>query len=358
MKRKLAIAWELTTATFNEWVDDKCPRLGAALSYYTIFSLAPMLIIAIAVAGLVFGEEAARGQIVGQLQGLVGVEGGKAIETMLQSVSKPSTGIIATIIGVVTFMLGATTAFAELQDALNTVWEVQPKPGQGVKGMLRGRVLSFGILLGVGFLLLVSLVLSAALTAVTTFMGGFVPAFKFAAHLMNFVLSFGVITVLFAMIYKILPDVKLAWRDVWMGAAVTSLLFSLGKFLIGLYLGAGSVGSAYGAAGSLVVLLVWIYYSAQIMLLGAEFTQVYADRFGSHVEPAENAMYTPEHYARRTAAAEQAEAQASKRAGAAASAAKLADAAAKQAKADAEKASRKQQLRAAPLARKQRPQRA
>lgn len=355
MKRKLGIVLELLKATFNEWIDDKAPRLGAALSYYTIFSLAPMLIIAIAVAGLVFGEEAARGQIVGQLQGLVGVEGGKAIETMLQSVSKPSTGIIATIIGVFTFILGATGAFVELQEALNTVWEVQPKPGSGIKSMLRYRLLSFSVLLGVGFLLLVSLVLSAAISAVTKFMGGFFPGFNFVAHALNFALSFGVVTVLFAMIYKILPDVKLAWSDVWVGAAVTSLLFTIGKAIIGLYLGTGSVSSAYGAAGSLVVLLVWIYYSAQIMLLGAEFTQVYADRFGSHVEPADNAMFTPEHYARRTAAAEQAESKASVRARKAASAAKLAEFAAKQAVSDAERTASKN-LRGVQLPGKQRPQ--
>jgi membrane protein len=308
IKGKLLTAWDLTKATFNDWIDDNVPRLGASLAYYTLFSLAPMLIVAIAIAGFFFGEEAARGQIVGQLQGLVGVEGGKLIESLLVSVSKPSHGIIATIIGVVTFIVGATSAFVELQSALNTVWEVQTKPGRGVKGLLRDRLLSFGMLLGVGFLLLVSLVLSAALTAVSTFMGSRLPGYVYLAQGLNLVLSIGVVTVLFAMIYKVLPDVKLAWRDVWVGAFATSVLFTLGKYLIGLYLGTSSVGSTYGAAGSVVVLLVWVYYSTQILLLGAEFTQVYAERYGAHVQPTENAMYTPEHDARIRAKAEAKEA--------------------------------------------------
>ncbi|NUQ72190.1 MAG: YihY/virulence factor BrkB family protein [Polyangiaceae bacterium] len=295
---KLRIAWDLTKATFNDWIDDNVPRLGAALAYYTLFSLAPMLVVAIAIAGFVFGEEAARGEIFVQLQTLIGAEGAKLVESLLQSVSKPSHGLLATVLGVFTFILGATTAFVELQSALNTVWEVQPKPGRGVKGLLRDRVLSFGMLLGIGFLLLVSLAVSAALSAFSTFMGNRVPGFYYFAQLMNFVLSIGVQTVLFAMMYKFLPDVKLAWRDVWVGAFSTSVLFTLGKFLLGFYIGSSSVTSGYGAAGSVAVLLLWVYYSTQILLLGAEFTQIYAERFGAHIEPNENAMYTPEHFAR------------------------------------------------------------
>lgn len=295
---KLRIAWDLTKATFNDWIDDNVPRLGAALAYYTLFSLAPMLVVAIAIAGFVFGEEAARGEIFVQLQTLIGAEGAKLVESLLQSVSKPSHGLLATVLGVFTFILGATTAFVELQSALNTVWEVQPKPGRGVKGLLRDRILSFGMLLGIGFLLLVSLAVSAALSAFSTFMGNRVPGFYYFAQLMNFVLSIGVQTVLFAMMYKFLPDVKLAWRDVWVGAFSTSVLFTLGKFLLGFYIGSSSVTSGYGAAGSVAVLLLWVYYSTQILLLGAEFTQIYAERFGAHIEPNENAMYTPEHFAR------------------------------------------------------------
>lgn len=295
IKRKLVTAWDLTKATFNDWIDDNAPRLGAALAYYTLFSLAPMLVVAIAVAGLVFGQEAAQGQIVGQIQGLVGVDGARFIESLLQSVNSPSHGVIATVIGIVTFLLGATSAFVELQASLNTVWEVQPKPGRGVWGILRDRLLSFGMLLGIGFLLVVSLVVSAGLAAVSKYMGDRVPGFMYLAQVLNLVLSVGVVTVLFAMIYKYLPDVKLAWRDVWIGAFATSLLFTLGKFLIGLYLGKSSVASGYGAAGSVVVLLVWVYYSTQILLLGAEFTQIYAERYGADVQPSDNAMYTADH---------------------------------------------------------------
>lgn len=298
IKQRLVTVWDLTKATFNDWIDDNVPRLGAALAYYTLFSLAPMLVVAIGVAGLVFGEEAARGEIFTQLQGLIGPEGAKLVESLLQSVSKPSHGILATVLGLFTFLLGATTAFVELQSSLNTVWEVQPKPGQGVKGLLRDRVLSFGMLLGIGFLLLVSLAMSAGLAAFSTFMGDRVPGFYYFAQILNLILSLSVQTVLFAMMYKFLPDVKLAWRDVWVGAFATSVLFTLGKFLLGFYIGSSSVTSGYGAAGSVAVLLLWVYYSTQILLLGAEFTQVYSDRYGSHIEPTEKAMFTPEHYAR------------------------------------------------------------
>lgn len=291
--------WSIIKAVFNDWLDDDAPRLGAALSYYTLFSLAPVLIIVIAVAGLVFGEEAARGEIVRQLQGLVGETGGKAIEMLLESASKPSSGVIATLVGFVTLLVGATGAFVELQSSLNAVWEVRPKAGRGIRGLLRDRLLSFGVILGVGFLLLVSLVISAGLSAVSAWFTNLMPGAVLLAHISNLTLSFVVTTVLFAMIFKILPDVKLAWRDVALGAAVTAGLFTLGKFLIGLYLGRGSVASAYGAAGSLVALLVWVYYSTQILFLGAEFTQIYAERSGREIQPSDNAEYTPEHYARR-----------------------------------------------------------
>jgi len=274
----------------TEWVDDKASTLGAALAYYTAFSLAPLLIIVIAIAGLVFGEEAARGQIFEQMRGLVGDQGGQTIESMVQSASKPSQGVLATIIGVVTLLFGASGVFGQLQTSLNAIWGVEPKPGRGISGIIKDRILSFGMILVVGFLLLVSLLLTAGLAAVSKWFGDLIPGMELIGHLLNFVISFAVITLLFAMIFKFLPDVKMAWSDVWLGGAMTALLFNIGKFGLGLYLGKSAVSSSYGAAGSLIVLLLWVYYSAQILFFGAEFTQVYANKFGTHVEPAADAI--------------------------------------------------------------------
>ncbi|MBI3942837.1 MAG: YihY/virulence factor BrkB family protein [Chloroflexi bacterium] len=276
--------------TFNAWNEDKAPRLAAALAYYTIFSMAPLLIIVIAIAGLVFGEAAVRGQIVGQIQGLVGEEGAQLIQTMIENAGEKNSGIFATIIGVVTLVLGAMGVFGQLQDALNTIWEVAPKPGGGIKDILGNRLLSFAMVLSIGFLLLVSLVVSAGLAALGKFATNVSPGFSIGLQVVNLLVSFAVTTVLFAGIYKFLPDAKIDWEDVWIGAAITSLLFTVGRFLIGLYLGYSSAASAYGAAGSLVIVLLWIYYSAQILLLGAEFTQVYASRYGKQTEPAEHAI--------------------------------------------------------------------
>lgn len=288
MRIKTAIG--LLRETFTEWNEDKASRLAAALAYYTVFSLAPMLIIAIAIAGAVFGEEAARGEIVTQIQGLVGRDGAKFIETAIEGASKPRAGTIASLISVAVLLFGASGLFAQLQDSLNTIWEVQPKPGRGLIGILRDRFLSFTMVLGVGFLLLVSLVLSAGLSGVVNFLGSLLPGIGALLQLANFLLSFAVTTLLFGLIYKVLPDVKIAWSDVWSGAIVTSLLFSIGRFALGLYLGNSSFGSTYGAAGSVVIILVWVYYAAQILFFGAEFTQVYARRYGSRIVPAKNAM--------------------------------------------------------------------
>lgn len=277
----------LKDATFAWW-EHKVPRLGAALAYYTIFSLGPLMLIIIAIAGQVFGEEAAQGQIVQQIQGLVGEEGAKAIEAMLISARKPSAGIVATVLGVVMLLFGASGVFGQLQDALNTIWGVTPKPGRGLWGFLKDRFLSFAMVVGIAFLLLVSLVVTAALSALGTLFGEW--GASVGGQAANFVISFGVITFLFAMIFKVLPDVRLAWRDVWVGAALTSLLFTIGKLLIGLYLGRSSTASAFGAAGSLVVLLIWIYYSAQILFFGAEFTRAYAAKRGSRVTATPNAV--------------------------------------------------------------------
>lgn len=266
----------------SSWSDDYAPSMGAALAYYTLFSVAPLLLIVISVAGLVFGPDAARGAIFDQLQGLIGPRGATAIEGLLQSVDKPSQGILNTIIGFVVLIVGATTVFNELQSDLDRIWRIpeQNKSG-GIWNLLRTRLLSFGLIMGIGFLLTVSLVLSAALSALSAWWSPMFGAWVMLAHIVNFVISFGLTVTMFAMIYKFIPSVHIAWRDVWTGAAVTGLLFSIGKFLIGLYIGKTSVASGYGAAGSLVVVLLWVYYSAQIFLLGAEFTFAYCHEFGS-----------------------------------------------------------------------------
>jgi len=284
----------LLKETFQEWQEDKASRLAASLAYYTVFSLAPLLIIVIAIAGAIFGEEAARGEIVGQIQGLVGTEGAQVIETAIDNANQPDVSSVASLISVVVLLFGASGVFAQLQDALNTVWEVQPKPGHGFKSFMRKRFLSFSVVLGIGFLLLVSLVLSAVLSALNTYLSGMIPGLDFLWQILDFVLSLVLVTLLFALMYKFLPDVKIAWGDVWMGAIITAVLFTIGKFVLGLYLGRGSFGSTYGAAGSLVIILAWVYYSAQILFFGAEFTQVYARKYGSRIIPDEHAEFVPE----------------------------------------------------------------
>ncbi len=283
----------LLKETVTEWSEDNVPLLAAALAYYTIFSLAPLLLIAIAIAGAFFGEEAARGEIFGQIQGLVGPQGATAIQTMIENAGKPkSGGALATIIGVVVLLVGASGVFGQLQTALNTIWGVKPNPKRGIKNFIQSRFLSFAMVVVIGFLLLVSLVLSAILAGVSNFFGNFVPDFVIVGRVINFVISFTTVTALFAAIYKFLPDVKVPWRNLWVGAGVTALLFNVGKFLLGLYLGNGAVGSSYGAAGSLVVILTWVFYSAQILLFGAEFTQVYSKFRGTPIQPAEYAIST------------------------------------------------------------------
>ncbi len=274
--------------TFKEWNEDGASRLGAAVAYYTIFSLAPLLIIIIAMAGLFFGQRAVQGQVVGQIEGLIGHDGAVMVQSMIANSNKPSANVIATVIGIVTLLLGATGLFGELQSSLNLIWEVAPKP-RGVFTIVKDRLLSFSMILGIGFLLLVSLVLSAAIAAAGQFVGSAVPVPEIVLHAVNFVISFLIITGLFAMMYKVLPDAEISWRDVLVGAAVTSLLFTVGKLLIGLYLGHSGTTSTYGTAGALVVILLWVYYSAQILFFGAEFTQIYSNRYGSKVKPAPDA---------------------------------------------------------------------
>ena len=251
------------------------------MAYYTVFSLAPLLMIAIAMASLAFDREAARDQILAQLQDLVGPTGAKAIEAMLQNASSPASGVIATIIGVITLFVGASGVFGELQASLNTIWDVPEREGGGIWRFIKNRFLSVLMVLGTGFLLLVSLILSAGIAAAGSFLLGVLPLPEGVLHVMNFALSLGMITVLFALIYKVLPDAPIAWRDVWTGALLTAFLFEIGKLLIGLYIGKANFASSYGAAGSLVIILVWVYYSTQILLFGAEFTEVYAKQYGS-----------------------------------------------------------------------------
>ncbi|VTU38274.1 YihY/virulence factor BrkB family protein [Variovorax sp. RA8] len=274
--------YALCRQSVSAWVDDYAPSMGAAISYYTIFSLTPLLVIVIAIAGALFGREAAQGRIVEQISGLVGREGATAVEAMLRSVSEPDKGLIAGLISAVVLLVGATTVFAELQSALDRIWHVpeREKPS-GLWAVLRARLLSFGLILGLAFLLMVSLVVSAGLSAFGNWFGGLLPGWEVLLHALNMLISLGIVTLLFAMIYKLMPTARIAWRDVWIGALVTAVLFELGKLGIGLYLGKSGVNESFAAAGSLVLLVAWVYYAVQIFLLGAEFTKVYANSQGS-----------------------------------------------------------------------------
>jgi len=274
--------WGLLERAAVKWSADDCLTLGAALAYYTVFSLAPVLVIVIAVASAVFGPEAAQGEIVGQIRGLVGEEGATAIQSLIQSASRQGAGPRATIIGLLVLLFGSTSAFSQLQSALNTIWEVPPPTHGGLWAMVRARFLSFAAVLGTGFLLSVSLVLSAAVAALGRFGWGWLPGIGRALELADFLGSLVVHTLLFAMIFKLLPDAAIRWRDVWVGAAVTAGLFSVGKLVIGFYLGRSEVGAAYGAAGWVILVLAWVYYSAQIVLFGAEFTRAYQGSFPPH----------------------------------------------------------------------------
>ena len=282
--------WHLIKEAAADWSHDRAPRLGAALAYYTVFSLVPFLVVVIALIGLVLGQEAAQSAILSHIATLVGDQSAAAIKDMIQRADQPSTGLVATGLAVVTLLFGASGVFGQLQDALNTVWGVEPKEGRGVWGFIKDRFLSFVAVLGTGFLLLVSLLLSSALAVFGNWFSGLLPLPEALLHLFNFALSFVVVTGLFALIFKVLPDAKVAWRDVWVGALLTAALFTIGKYALGLYLGKSNVASAYGAAGSLVLILLWVYYSAQILLYGAEFTQVYANRLGERIVPAPDAQ--------------------------------------------------------------------
>jgi membrane protein len=288
LMKKLRHIWELVKEAGNGWMEDKAMRMAAAVAYYCILSTAPLVVIAIAVAGWVFGQQAAQGQLVDQMRELIGKEGADAIQAMLVHAAHPATSIAATVIGSLVLLFGASSVFIELQDSLNTIWEVTAKPGRTLWTLVKDRFLSFAMILAIGFLLLVSLLISAALAAVVQITG--MTNVGIIGHTLSFLVSFVVITLLFALIFKVLPDAKISWADVWIGSLGTALLFSLGKLLIGLYLGHSTIGSTFGAAGSLVVFVVWIYYSALILFFGAEFTKVYANRFGGRIEPTSNAV--------------------------------------------------------------------
>jgi len=279
---RLASAWPLLKDTATQFWAHKGPRLGAALAFYTALSLSPTLLVVVAIAGAVYGDEAARGELAVQMQGTVGDEGAKAIETMLANTKAQGKSTLMTVIGVATLLVGASGLFAQLQEALDTIWDVQPEQtGSGIWAMVKDRLVSFSVVCGLAFLLLVSLVLSAALTAANTWMADRLPVGGVGLQIGNQALTFVLTAALFAIIFKVLPHARPAWSDVAVGAVLTAALFTLGKYLIGLYLGQAAPGSAYGAAGSFVVLLLWVYYSTQILLFGAEFTQMYAHRHGT-----------------------------------------------------------------------------
>ena len=282
--------WRVTKGAYEEFNEDKVLRLSGALAYYALFSLAPLVIIVISIAGIVFGTKAVTGQVQTQLRDFFGDQGAQTIQSMISATRKPSTSIIATVVGVVTLLVGASGVFGQLQDALNTIWEVKPKEGRGIMGVLKDRFLSMTMVLGIGFLLLVSMILSAALSALSGVMGDAFGVSPAIAHTLHLLVSFLVITLLFAMIFKVLPDATVKWNDVWSGALFTSALFTLGKFLLGFYLGRAATASTYGAAGSVVIILLWVYYSSIILFFGAEFTQVHAKLRGSRVVAAENAV--------------------------------------------------------------------
>jgi membrane protein len=276
--------WPLLQQTFSDWNKHDAPRLGAAIAFYSILSLAPLVIVTIAIVALAFGRDTAQHHLLSQVEAMIGPQGAEAVQAMIESGQKGASGIFSTIVGVITLLLGASGVFGELRSALNTMWDATPPAEGGLWRMIRERFLSFGMVMAVGFLLLVSLAVSAALAAFGKYWGGLLPMPEMVLSAINFVISMAGITGLFGLIFRYVPAVRIGWRSLWIGAAATALLFTIGKYLIGLYLGKAAVGSAYGTAGSLVVVIVWVYYSAMIFLFGAEFTQVLDTRSATNTE--------------------------------------------------------------------------
>src|SRR6266480_2353301 len=278
--------------TFSDWLEDKAPQLGAALAYYTVFSLAPLVLVLLAIVGLIFRNDpgGAWNKITEQMSYFLDKSAVEVVQNIAQKAAQPNKSLLATIIGILLAFFGASGVFGQLQDALNTIWGVKAKPGTGIWGFLRSRFLSFAMVGGVCFLLLVSLTLESLLKGFSHYVQSVLPGGFVVAMGVYLVFDFAVIVLLFAMIFKFLPDAKIQWRDVWIGAVITAILFGIGKWALGLYLGSGAAGSAYGAASSLITLLLWVFYSSQILLFGAEFTQVYAERAGRGVKPDEYAV--------------------------------------------------------------------
>jgi membrane protein len=305
MKKKLIEIWKFIERVFDQWIEDKCPKLGAALSFYTIFSLSPLLVIAVSIAGFIFGEAAARGEIVYQIQDLVGKEGAMIVQTALKNSQYSADGLTALVISAVTLLIGSTVVFVELQDSLNMIWKVKRKPGRSflkvIKGLFKDRSQSFAIVVATGFLLLSSLLVSALISSLNKFLTDtFLSLPLYFFDVADILVSLLVIFIMFMMIFRILPDVDIKWKDVWLGSLVTAALFVLGKFLIGLYIGQSTLSSTYGAAGSLVIFLLWIYYSSQILFLGAEFIKVYIESGGGEIKPtAKFLMYERQEIAER-----------------------------------------------------------
>lgn len=282
---------EIVGETFHEWSEDKASRLSAALAYYTVFSIPPLMVVAIGIASLFTDRATIEEQVVNQAASLMGRQGGEGIQTILQSAEQPGNGeLLPTLFGVALLLFGASGVFTQLQDAMNTIFGVKPDPQRGIMGLIKDRFLSFTMVLTIGFILLVSLMLSTVLASFGSFVGGLVTEAEILLWILNFIISFGVFMLLFALIFKTIPDIKIAWRDVLVGAAITALLFKIGEYALGFYFERSDPTSAFGAAGSIILLLLWIYYSAQIIFLGAEFTEVYARRVGSGVQPKEDAV--------------------------------------------------------------------
>jgi membrane protein len=277
--------WGLLSETYKEWRQDNAQTLGAALAFYTTFSLAPLLIIVIAIFGVILGKEIVQLEILRRTQELIGPQGAAAVKMMIGAAYRPGTGLPATIIGILVILIGSTSALVMLTHSLNLIWGAKPNPKAPIWNLVKERLLSFVMILVIGLLLVLSLLLSIVLSFLTGFFQNLLPVPPFFIEVCDFLLSFLLITLLFAVVYKVLPNVKIAWTDVWVGSGITAILFTLGKFLFGMYLARSSIRSAYGAASSLAIILMWVYYSAQVFLIGAELTQVYANRYGSRVKP-------------------------------------------------------------------------
>lgn len=289
---RIGDVFSIVKETAKDWNDDNASRLAAALSCYTLLSLAPLVVLAVSIAGLAFGDEAARGHISRELGGLVGGEAAGAVEAVVENAKAPERGILNAIVGIAVLLFGASGVFAELQASLNTIWEVKAKPEEGIKGLIRQRFFSFAMVLAVAFVLLVSLVVSASLAAIGGFFEQYLPGGEALWQIVNFLVALAVTTALFALIFKVIPDAEIRWKDVWIGGLLTAVLFALGKLALGLYIGKSGVTSSFGVAGSLVALVIWVYYTSQIVFLGAEFTQVYARRYGGQIRPSPHAVPT------------------------------------------------------------------